>query len=514
VPVTARRSHRARSSPAGRWPILVLAAIVFVSCTGDGSAPTGSGTPTVSIAPTTAPPDVLAAARSKLEHLIFIVQENRSFDHYFGTFPGAEGIPTDANGVFSVCNPNAATGACDKPFHDPDDRNFGGPHDVYGARAQIDGGKMDGFVKNKLSRRGCLQTPPTNPDCPQIVADVDVMGYHDEREIPNYWTYARQFVLQDHMFEPNLGSSEPAHLALVSGWTARCPDPNDVDTCVPNMLVPGAADRDFPLTPAFPWTDVTHLLHERGVDWRYWIIPGFPKQCNDWPPPCVDGPRKVETNPGTPDIWNPLPEFLTVNENQELDKVADVAGFFEGAAAGTLPPVSWVMPDWDTSEHPDASVKEGMGWVTGLVNAVMQGPDWDNTAIFITWDDWGGFYDHVPPPSVDKAGYGIRVPGIMLSPFARTGYVDQQVLSFDAYLKLIEDLFLDGQRIDPATDGRPDPRPNVRESMPILGDLLFEFDFDQPPRDPVVLEPYPLGRGPTGSLIDAVPRDVLIETGA
>jgi phospholipase C len=282
------------------------------------------------------------------------------------------------------------------------------------------------------------------------------------------------------------------------------------------MLVPGAADHDFPLTPAFPWTDVTHLLHERGVDWRYWIIPGFPKQCNDWPPPCVDGPRKVESNPGTPDIWNPLPEFLTVNENEELDKVADVAGFFEAAAAGTLPPVSWVMPDWDTSEHPDASVKEGVGWVTKLVNAVMRGPDWDRTAIFVTWDDWGGFYDHVPPPSVDKAGYGIRVPGLMLSPFARTGHVDQQVLSFDAYLKLIEDLFLDGQRIDPATDGRPDPRPNVREDMPILGDLLFEFDFDQPPREPVVLDPYPLGRGPTGSPapVDAVPRDVLIEFGA
>jgi phospholipase C len=121
----------------------------------------------------------------------------------------------------------------------------------------------------------------------------------------------------------------------------------------------------------------------------------------------------------------------------------------------------------------------------------MQGPDWDSTAIFLTWDDWGGFYDHVAPPKVDENGYGFRVPGLVISPYTKQGYIDHQTLSFDAYLKLIEDLFLGGQRIDPETDGRPDPRPDVRENAPQLGDLLGDFDFTQSPRPPVMLPTHP-----------------------
>jgi phospholipase C len=104
--------------------------------------------------------------------------------------------------------------------------------------------------------------------------------------------------------------------------------------------------------------------------------------------------------------------------------------------------------------------------VTKLVNAAMRGKDWKSTAIFLAWDDWGGFYDHVTPPSVDRLGYGLRVPGLVISPYARRGYIDHQTLSFDAYAKFIEDDFLGGQRLDPATDGRPDPRPDVRENEP------------------------------------------------
>src|SRR5262245_57757713 len=99
----------------------------------------------------------------------------------------------------------------------------------------------------------------------------------------------------------------------------------------------------------------------------------------------------------------------------------------------------------------------------------------------------GGFYDHVAPPRVDGAGYGLRVPALVISPYARVGYVEQQTLSFDAYLKFIEDDFLGGARIDPATDGRPDSRPDVRENAAVLGNLIFDFNFNQPPRAPVVL---------------------------
>ena len=129
--------------------------------------------------------------------------------------------------------------------------------------------------------------------------------------------------------------------------------------------------------------------------------------------------------------------------------------------------------------------------MTGLINAAMQGPDWNSTAIFLAWDDWGGFYDHVVPPNVDENGYGLRVPGLMISPYARKGFIDHQTLSFDAYLKFIEDIFLGGQRLDPRTDGRPDPRPTVRESVPQLGNLLKDFDFTQNPRPPMILSDDP-----------------------
>jgi phospholipase C len=130
----------------------------------------------------------------------------------------------------------------------------------------------------------------------------------------------------------------------------------------------------------------------------------------------------------------------------------------------------------------------------------MKSPDWNSTAIFLSWDDWGGFYDHVVPPRVDENGYGLRVPGIVISPYARKGFIDHQTLSSDAYLKFIEDDFLGGARLDPKTDGRPDRRPDVRENAPQLGNLANAFDFSQPPRPPMLLPTNP----PTDSPV--IPR--------
>jgi hypothetical protein len=122
---------------------------------------------------------------------------------------------------------------------------------------------------------------------------------------------------------------------------------------------------------------------------------------------------------------------------------------------------------------------------------VMRGPDWKSTAIFLAWDDWGGFYDHVRPPRPDGLGYGFRVPGMVISPYAKRGFIDHQTLSFDAYLKFIEDDFLHGARLDPRTDGRPDPRRHVREDAAILGNLVRDFDFSQKLRPPIRLNPWP-----------------------
>ncbi len=199
----------------------------------------------------------------------------------------------------------------------------------------------------------------------------------------------------------------------------------------------------------------------------------------------------VQQGPQTPGIWNPLPDFTTVHQDNQLGNVQTLTNFFTAARNGTLPSVSWIDPNGTVSEHPPALVSAGQAYVTGLINAIMEGPDWNSTAIFLSWDDWGGFYDHVVPPAVDQMGYGMRVPGLVISPYARQGYIDHQTMSHDAYVRFIEDDFLGSQRLDPATDGRPDPRPDVRETNPKAGNLASDFDFSQKLRPPLVLPVHP-----------------------
>jgi phospholipase C len=189
----------------------------------------------------------------------------------------------------------------------------------------------------------------------------------------------------------------------------------------------------------------------------------------------------------TPEIWNPLPDFTDVRQDGQLANIVPTTHLIPDARAGRLPAVSWVVPSGDDSEHPPALVSAGQDHVTRIINAIMRSPDWPSTAIFLAWDDWGGFYDHVVPPTVDGQGYGLRVPAMVISPYARQSYIDHNTYSFDAYLKFIEDDFLSGQRLDPKTDGRPDPRPDVRENASILGDLRNDFDFNQTPRPPLIL---------------------------
>jgi phospholipase C len=193
----------------------------------------------------------------------------------------------------------------------------------------------------------------------------------------------------------------------------------------------------------------------------------------------------------TPSIWNPLPGFKTVRQDGEVGNIRDVGTFFKDAQAGTLPAVSWIVPNGAVSEHPPALVSAGQSYVTRLIDAAMRSPNWPSTAIFLSWDDWGGFYDHVVPPNIDRNGYGLRVPALVISPYAKRGYIDHQTLSFDAYLKFIEDDFLHGQRIDPRTDGRPDRRPDVRENIGQLGDLRDDFDFSLRPRRLLLLPSNP-----------------------
>ncbi len=423
----------------------------------------------------------LAAARSKIQHIVVVMQENRSFDEYFGTYPGVDGIPMQ-NGVPTVCVNDPKTGQCVKPYHDPNDVNAGGPHAAQSAARDIDGGKMDGFIATFRN----AQTACISPNVPGCAAGQtpDVMGWHDAREIPNYWAYAQQFVLQDKMFEPNSSWSLPSHLFMVSAWSAKCSSQGDPSSCVNALDGPSGV---ITLNNDYAWTDLTYLMHKANVSWAYYLSNGSEPDCEDDAMLCQ--PHVLARN--VPGIWNPLPGFDTVKQDGQLGNIQTVDNYFAAARNGTLPVVSWIVPEQKVSEHPPADISVGQAYVTSLINAAMQGPEWNSTAIFLSWDDWGGFYDHVVPPQVDKNGYGLRVPGLVISPYAKTGFVDHQTLSFDAYLKFIEDVFLGGQRIDPATDGRPDPRPDVRENASILGNLLSDFNFNQSPRSPFVLPTNP-----------------------
>src|SRR5262252_6511168 len=365
----------------------------------------------------------------KIQHVIMIMQENRSFDSYFGAYPGAAGIPMN-RGVPTVCVPDPMAGTCVKPYVLHRDSSMGGPHTDPASARDIDHGKMDGFIAEAESRCG----PSTGP-----CAALDVMGYHTGTDIPNYWAYAKHFVLDDMMFESDHSWSLPSHLALTSGWSAACKGQNP-------------------------------------VSWGYYLDHGSQSSSNSG---------------GVPQIWNVLPAFSDVHQDNQIDNIQPLTSFMAQAKAGTLPQVSWIVPNVQDSEHPPAKVSTGQAFVTRIINAVMSSSDWNSSAIFLVWDDWSGMYDNVVPPAADSLGYGIRVPVLVISPYARRGLIDSQTLSFDAYLRFIEDDFLGGARLDPATDGRPDSRPGVRENLPLLGDLTKDFNFSQAPLPPLILDPCP-----------------------
>jgi phospholipase C len=471
-----------------RPPVLALVALLLAAVAAAGIGSRGGSSASAGTAEEVPGID-------KLEHLIFVVQENRSFDHYFGTYPGADGFPVNRNGRIKVCIPDPVLDRCVRPYDSTKQFHEGGPHSHPASIADVNGGAMDGFVQvvSEGKNRCAHESRRFTTECRAFLGprlQPDVMSYLTDEDIPNYWTYAEHFVLQDGMFAPTDSWTLPAHLFLVSAWSASCTDPNDPMSCESNLdLKPASEQWSYREEPVYAWTDITYLLHENGVEWGYYVGNGtcFVVGCEE-----RRARRAVDTG-ATAAGKNPLPGFVTVNENDQVGNVMDHDDYLDAAAAGTLPPVAWIVPGNKTSEHPQArtGVRAGMAHVTRMINAAMSGPDWESTAIFVTWDDWGGFYDHVEPPRVDDNGYGLRVPSFVVSPYAKEGFIDHQVHSFDSYLKLIEDRFLDGERLDPATLSRPDSRPTVREEVEVLGDLTAAFDFDQPARPPMLLDPRP-----------------------
>ena len=390
-----------------------------------------------------------------IQHFVFIIQASRSFDHYFGAYPNVDGIVTP-----SGCVGTGAPTACVASYHDTNLINRGGPYSAAAAAASIDNGLMDGFLAQSLAAQGAGKCATPGSNCAPGTDPNDVMGYHDYHEIPNYWSYANLYVLQDRFFESVAAASLSSHLYMLAAQSGG---------------YTGAAGQAQPASFAFP--EITQFLNSGQVTWKFYAATG---NVPDTQGGALTGTvAQTPQTPATFTIWNPLPAFPAVkNDSTQSSRIVDVSQFAKDAAAGALPQVSWVVPEFNTSEHPQANIQTGMAYVTGLVNAVMQSSNWNTSAIFIAWDNSGGFYDHVPPPAVDQNGFGVRVPALVIGPFVRQGYVDHKTYSFDSWLRILEERFS-------LTPMQP------RDNQAI--DLFDAFDFTQQPRPPVVLSATPAG---------------------
>jgi len=394
----------------------------------------------------------------KIEHFIFIMQENQSFDHYFGTYPGADGIPAGVSFF------DKTDGTTVKPYHLTSDVDFDAPHDWFNAQADIDGGRMDGFLNQAYTRYALSVSsfsdqPGYNPK--------EILGYYDGSDIPNYWNYARLYVLHDRMFESVAAYSLSSHLYMLAAQSG------------------GFIGTPQPYPTEFDFPEITELLANDKISWNYYVTSGTTLDAEG---EAIGSAADQANDPDQFTLWNPLPAFPKVqNDPTQRVRLVDTAQFYKDAAAGTLPSVSWVCPNFlnPLSDHPafKGGTRNAMAYVTGLINAVQQGPNWSSCAIFVAWDDWGGYYDHVAPPVVDNYGYGLRVPSFMVSPYAKQGFIDHETHSFDSWLRTVEKRW----GIQPMTD---------RDKN--ASDMTGSFDFTQKPRAPVLISattqgtPYPV----------------------
>ncbi|MFP5207769.1 MAG: phospholipase C [Acidobacteriota bacterium] len=383
-------------------------------------------------------PATASAGMNKIQHIIWIIQENRSFDNYFGTYPGADGFPP------GTCLPvMPGSSRCIKPFHlKPPMPACDLSHSWDAAHASYDHGAMDGFVWAEGS--------------------AYTMEYLDGSDIPAYWDYARHFTLADRFFSSLNGPSMPNHVYTVAAQSGGLTDNVCNQDHELEQLKKVMDDPD-----GFSFSSVVNRLASEGVSWKYYVeTTGSPLKISD---PChVKDPAPTQLG-----LWNPLPGFKSIRDNPDLmSRLVNETQFYSDLKNGTLPQVSWLIPDFQDSEHPPEPIDQGMWRVTKLINALMNSSYWKNSVVFLTWDDYGGFYDHVPPPEVDAFGYGPRVPLIVISPYAKPGYITSQPGDFTSILRFMEERF-HLQHLT-ARDHR-------------ASDMSDAFDFDQKPLDPLVI---------------------------
>ena len=413
--------------------------------------------PAVTIRPQPAPTivisdaDPIGEARSKIKHIVFLIKENRTFDTLFGTFPGADGTTTGRLCDGSVVRLRRAA-----------DRTDDVEHRFVPALRAMNGGRMNCF--DRLWNGGRLQS----------------YVQYQRDQIPNYWSYASRFALADRFFSSVYGPTGIEHLWTIAAQSDRFVDHENVGQYGRGPPREFCEDRrevawSFRALTESEREDALRLENSfwsAGRIQRFWV--------KRWP--CID----IRTLPdllsahriswkdyrGDNPWVEPFKMIRHIRYGHDWARIVPDTRFVTDVRAGRLPAVAWLTPPVGLSDHPPSSMCEGENWTVRTLNALMRSPLWSSTMVVLTWDDFGGFYDHVAPPHMDLYGLGPRVPAIIISPWSRPGYVDHTTLEFSSVLKTIEELY-----------GLPAMAARDR----VANDLFDALDFSRPPARPLVL---------------------------
>jgi phospholipase C len=380
-----------------------------------------------------------------IKHIVIIMQENHTFDNYFGTYPGANGIPKN------VCMPldpgHPSHDSCVKPFLSTNLSPADMPHGYEPSKTAYNNGKMDGFM---------LAEGRTNNN---------TMSYYDNKTIPYYWDLAKHYVLADNFFSSAQSYSLPNHWYAIAG---QAPIASVLYEMTQNPSAATANQKQIAkeyLREANKIGTIADLLvNHQSIDnttritWKYYQYPI-----------AINSYEDAIKNGDAYDYWNPFAAKASSYTEKYASHFVDRDKIFSDLRHGALPQVSWVIPNDNQSEHPPSDITRGMIWVVYVIDSIMESPYWNSTAIIVTWDDYGGFYDHVPPPSIDQYSLGFRMPAIIISPYAKPGYIDHTQYQFESILNFIGWRF----NLPPLTDR--DRNAN---------NIINAFDFNQKPSPP------------------------------
>ncbi len=374
-----------------------------------------------------------------IKHVVVVIQENRSFDNFFATYPGADGTKVG----HAAPMPPIIRKACSPPIVEPTTVPLkqvpltGGTdldHVYAGYQLVLDGGKMDGWDLDRSGADG-----RGSPTC------TYAYQYVNPSDIAPYWDIAKQYVLADHTFQTQGSGSFTAHQDLIAGGTDISPaealidNPTyfpwgcDANKTVVTAVIKKRTGKVFRFGGPFPclsYPTMRDLLDAKGISWKFYAVAVQKEQ--------------GKNHGDTAGIWSAFDAIKAVRYSREwrTNVTRTNLDFFSDVKNRRLPSVSWITPDGVNSDHPQEKSDTGPSWVASIVNAVGESPYWSSTAIVILWDDWGGFYDHVPPPRPRtwEGGPGFRVPLLVVSPYVRH-HVDHTVYQFGSILKFIESLW-------------------------------------------------------------------------